>query len=71
MLLSLLERNGSDQERGQDKQAPESQQEHIGLLPEQEQGNKRRQGNLEIVHDRQLDGRHPAGAVIPKEKADS
>lgn len=53
------------------KQAPESQEEHIGLFPEQEQGNQRRQGNLEIVHDCQLDGRHPAGAVIPEEKADS
>lgn len=37
---SLLGRNGRDQERGQDKQAPESQEEHIGLFPEQEQGNQ-------------------------------
>ena len=70
-LRSFFEGDGGDQERGQDKQAADEQQEHVGMLSEQKQGSQSRQGNFKIVHNRQLHGSDPPGAVIPEEKTDS
>ena len=67
----FLKGMGGDQERGQDKQAADEQQEHVGMLSEQKQGSQSRQGNFKIVHNRQLHGSDPPGAVIPEEKTDS
>jgi len=41
-LRSFFEVDGGDQERGQDKQAADEQQEHVGMLSEQKQGSQSR-----------------------------